>query len=266
MENINYMNIGFIGYGNMASAILKGILNNNLVPPKNISVYDINISKTADLSDINIYGSIEDVCKKSDIIFLCVKPDVLLSILPNFDEKNKAYISIAAGITQETLQKNLPKNSRVMRVMPNMPLLVGKGAVCIQAPNNLTDKENEFIEGIFSSIGCVEKVDGSLMDAVTGVSGSGPAYVYLFIKSLAEAGIKNGLPEDIAHNIALKTFEGACDMLRQTGRTPEELIDTVCSPGGTTLAAMQVFKENNIDRLIDDAVGACIKRSKELSK
>ena len=254
---------GFIGCGNMAAAIIGGMKQAGITE---FYVYDKDMEKCKVFDGAAVCENANSVAENADIIFLCVKPNILPAILEEITAEEKAFVSIAAGVRVEKIRQLLKPEARIMRIMPNTPLLVGKGAICIQAQTDLSQDEQAFIEEIFESIGIIEHVDGSLMDSVTGVSGSGPAYVYMFIDALAKAGAKHGLPEDISLRLAVQTFEGACEMLKQTGDTPSQLIHNVCSPGGTTIVAMKVFDMNETRGIIEWAVDACVAKSKELSK
>ncbi len=258
---------GFIGYGNMASAIVGGILANNVLPADLIFVYDQDHNKTNSLRGIHVCESVGDLAQHADIIFLCVKPNIIPAAAAEIKTDDKAVVSIAAGVRTEDLLLYIPANgTRTMRIMPNTPLMVGKGAICIQVPNNLLQGEKEFIYNIFSNLGIVEEVNEDRMDVVTGVSGSGPAYVYHFIDSLAKAGEANGLEYEQSLALAVQTFEGACAMLKQSdGKNPEQLIADVCSPGGTTIEAMDVFYKKDVAGIIREAVDACVRRTQELS-
>jgi len=256
---------GFIGYGNMASALISGILENHIIDGRSLAVYDSNSAKTSGLDNIKVCADIGELADFSDIIFLCVKPNMIQTVSSEINAEGKAVVSIAAGVRADDLYKYLPDGTRVMRIMPNTPLMVGKGAICVQKDHDFKALEREFVYDIFSHLGIVEEVDGALMDAVTGISGSGPAYVYLFMDSMAQAGQKNGLEYSQALRLAIQTFEGACEMLKKTGKSPSGLIDDVCSPGGTTLAAMEVFYKRETPAIIGEAVDRCVERSKELS-
>ena len=256
---------GFIGCGNMATAIINGILDKNIIKAQNINLYDLDNKKAIRFKGANVSQSIDQLAVNSDIIFLCVKPNVLQQVASKISAKGKAVVSIAAGVGTDKLFTWLPDDTRLLRIMPNTPLMVGKGASVFQQPDNLTDNEREFIYKVFSSLGTVEKVNADEMDAVTGISGSGPAYVYLFVDALAKAGEKQGLNADVSFSLALQTFNGACEMLKKSDKTPDSLIKDVCSPGGTTIEAMKVFEDENLRLLIEKAVEACVNRSKELS-
>ncbi|MEA4852666.1 MAG: pyrroline-5-carboxylate reductase [Christensenella sp.] len=254
---------GFIGCGNMATAIIKGMQKSDF---NDIYAFDADEKKVQALEGVSACASIEELSETVDIIFLCIKPNIIPMVVPEISVAGKAIVSIAAGVTVEKIQSLLKVDARIMRIMPNTPMLVGKGAICVQSPNNFSEEEAGFISEVFSSLGIVEYVDGSLMDCVTGVSGSGPAYVYMFIDALAKAGTKNGLDPQTALRLSIQTFEGACAMLEQTEETPSKLIHNVCSPGGTTLEAMKIFDINETRGIVEWAVDACIARSKELSK
>lgn len=254
---------GFIGCGNMAAAIIGGMKQAGITE---LYVYDKDVEKCKVFDGATVCENADSVVRSADIIFLCVKPNILPTVLKEITVEGRAFVSIAAGVTVEKIRELLGPTARIMRIMPNTPLLVGKGAICIQTPTDLSEDEQIFIEEIFSAIGIIEHVDESLMNSVTGVSGSGPAYVYMFIDALAKAGAKNGLSEEVSLRLAIQTFEGACEMLKQTGDTPSQLIHNVCSPGGTTIEAMKVFDMNETRRVIEWAVDACVAKSKELSK
>ncbi|MEA5002187.1 MAG: pyrroline-5-carboxylate reductase [Christensenella sp.] len=260
---MKHFKTGFIGCGNMASAIIKGMQK---AGESGIFVYDKDETKVKAFEDVTACASINELVQAADIIFLCVKPNIIPDVLSGIKTAGKAFVSIAAGVTDKKLRSYLRVDARIMRIMPNTPLLRGKGAICIQTPNDFTPEESDYIIGIFQSLGIVEFVDGSLMDSVTGVSGSGPAYVYMFIDALAKAGVKNGLEPDLALRLSVQTFEGACAMIRETDDTPEQLIKNVCSPGGTTIEAMKVFEDNNTYKIVEQAVDACVEKSRELSK
>ncbi len=259
---MEHFKTGFIGCGNMATAIIKGMQR---AGETDIFVYDKDENKANAVGQVTVCADIDELVCKADIIFLCVKPNVIPDVLTDIKTPGKAFVSIAAGVTDQKLRACLRTDARIMRIMPNTPLLKGKGAICIQTPNDFTPQEADYIIGIFRSLGLVEFVDGSLMDSVTGISGSGPAYVYMFIDALAKAGVKNGLEPDLALRLSVQTFEGACSMISETNDPPEQLIKNVCSPGGTTIEAMKVFEQNNTYKMIEDAVDACVRKSRELS-
>ena len=258
------LSVGFLGFGNMAKAIYRGIKIDN--PNQLIYLYDINAEQYKNCTNDHVCNNVNEFCEAADIIFLCVKPSILPNICKEITVNDKAFVSIAAGTAQEYLNAILPETSRVVRIMPNTPLMVNKGMVCIQTPNSLNKTEEKFITELFSRIGKVIKINGKDMDIVTGISGSGPAYVYLFIEAMIISAVNNGISKESAKELVLQTFEGACEMLRHTGKSPAQLIKDVCSPNGTTLAAIEVLKKYNIPNIIEQAVEAAAKRSKEISQ
>ncbi len=257
---------GFIGCGNMASAIINGILKHHILEPEDIFIYDKDPQKEPEFLGTHHCRSIEELALLSEVIFLCVKPNVIPEVLKEIRADKKAIVSIAAGIKTDRLSKALPPATRIMRIMPNTPLMAGKGASCIQIPNTFSEDENQFIYRIFSELGIVRECREDQMDAVTGVSGSGPAYVYLLIDALARAGEANGLSYQTALDLAVQTFEGGCAMLKTSPKEPGQLIRDVCSPGGTTLEAMKIFEAEDARGMMQKAVDACVRRSKELSE
>lgn len=256
--------VGFIGFGKIAKAIYYGIEKN--FPNQNTYIYDVNRNQIPNSASINVCSKISDLCQVADIIFVCVKPNIVPDICDEIQIKNKAFISVAAGITQEYLESKLPSDSRIARIMPNTPLLIGQGMVCIQTPNTLNRAEAEFISELFNKLGEVAYLKGDQMDIATGISGSGPAYIFFLIDALTKAGTLNGLTKEDSLQLTLQTFIGACKMVKETQETPEQLISDVCSPNGTTVAAMNVFYESNINEIINNAVSAATKRAKELSQ
>lgn len=259
--------IGFIGCGNMATAIISGIIKNNLVKSQNIYIYDINFEKSQKFcSSIssNFCESIEVLADKVDIIFLAVKPNAAVSVLNKIHVPNKAIVSIVAGFGYDKIKNSLSVNARLLRIMPNTPLLVGSGASAFAEPITLHSDELEFVKNIFSSLGIVCMVDESLIHAVTGLSGSGPAYAYMLIEGMIQAGEQQGLPYDLSLKLAAQTVMGAAQMVLNSEKTPEQLRIDVCSPGGTTLEAVSVFQNAGLLNIISDAVKAATEKSKVL--
>lgn len=257
---------GFIGCGNMAAAIIDGIVSNDVLQPGDIYLFDTDKAKLERFTGMQACPSVEALAESADVIFLCVKPGVVPAVLQGIKSGGKCIVSIAAGVKTDKMKRNLNVPAKLMRIMPNTPLMVGKGAVCVQTPNDFSEDEKSFIYSIFRPIGLITEVAAEDMDAVTGVSGSGPAYVYLFVDALARAGEGNGLAYEAALTLATQTFEGACAMLRESGKPPGQLIKEVCSPGGTTIEAMNVFEQRDVRGVIKEAVDACTEKSRQLSK
>jgi pyrroline-5-carboxylate reductase len=266
--------IGFIGAGNMAQAIISGIINAKVYKPKDIFITDIKI-KTAKLAR----SKYKVICAKDnphlaqsvDILVLSVKPQnmpfVLLQI-KNSMRKNLLIVSIAAGITTKQIQEMLG-NVAVVRVMPNTPALIGQGAAALYATKKGKCRLKE-VEKIFSAVGLAVVVnDEKLIDAVTAVSGSGPAYFFLMMEEMVKAAVKLGLKKETAEKLVLQTAKGAGLLAVKSageGISPDVLRKNVTSPNGTTEAALKIFAKRNFEKIVNDALAAAAKRSRELSK
>lgn len=252
----NELNLTFIGAGRMANAIVKGLLNNGY-ENKLISAYDISddaLAKFAKNIDIQTTTNLNDITN-NDCVILAVKPQNIKSAISANKEffENKLIISIAAGVKIETLQA-LTGNNRIIRVMPNTPALVGAGASAYALSKNITKKDAEFAENILNAIGKVYLIDEKLMDVVTGLSGSGPAYVFDFIQGLADGGVKEGLSRDIALQLAAQTTLGAAKMILELNEHPTVLKDQVTSPGGTTAAGLAKLEKKAFRGIVANAV------------
>lgn len=261
---MNYK-IGFIGAGKMAEALVKTILNNKITD--NIVTSDIDNNRLSYIKkelNIKTTNSNKEVLE-ADIIFLAVKPQVIDSVLDEIKETNKLVVSIAAGITLGYLESKL-KKARVVRVMPNTPCLVGEMAAGFSLGKKVEDEDVKIIEEILNSAGKAYLLEEELLDAVTALSGSGPAFIAYLLEGLIEAGIKEGLGKDIATELALQTCKGTAKLLQETGMTPKELIGMVSSPGGTTMEGMKVLKKSDITNTLNKTIEAATRRSKELGR
>ncbi len=263
--------IGFIGAGNMASAIIGGLLGNKLKSPNDILVFDLDKNKTSVMAEKGIASTSSgaELAEKSDIIVLAVKPqnydEVLEEIKSRVDE-NKIFVTIAAGISIGYVRKKLGKDCAGVRVMPNTPLLLGKGATAMCRSENISDDDFKEIYNMFALSGEVALLPEEQMNAVIAVNGSSPAYIYLFAKSMVDYAVSVGIDSETALKLVCKTLEGSAEMLRSGKDTPEELIQKVCSKGGTTIEAMNVLYDKNVPQAINEAMAACTKRAEELSK
>ena len=262
--------VGFIGGGNMAEAIIKGLLAGGMAP-RNIMVSDPVQERRALLSSALSVRTTDDnneVTQSSQLIILSIKPQMAASVLSGIESSvtpEKLILSIMAGISTTIIEESLPSGCRVIRAMPNTPALVQTGATAICGGRRTTGEDLALVTELFQLVGTVYQVGERQMDAVTGVSGSGPAYVFSFIEALADAGVKNGLPRDIATGLAVQTVLGSAQLLQQSGDHPAVLRDKVCSPGGTTIAALHTLENGRLHGLLMDAVDAAVKRSKELA-
>lgn len=262
--------IGFIGGGNMAEAIIKGLLAGG-VPADVIMVAEplplrrnfLSAEYAAVVSDDNL-----DVARKADIIILAVKPQMAGSVLSALEPAifpGRLLISIMAGISTTFIENALTKGLHVVRAMPNTPALIQSAATAICAGRNVDDVDMAVARSVFEQVGTVAEVAEKLMDAVTGLSGSGPAYVYTFIEALSDAGVKNGLARETATELALQTVLGAARMLLETGEHPALLREKVTSPGGTTIAAMHALEKGAFRGVVINAVDAACAKARELA-
>lgn len=251
--------LGFIGYGNMAKAIIGGILRSGILDRSQIATSD-PLCKDAD--GIFCTRDNDFVANNCDYLLLSVKPQVFKSI--DFTCSAECVISIMAGIDSEYIGKKLNMEGKVIRVMPNTPAQIGKGAAAI-AVNGLEEKHNAFCKAIFDSVGQAYFIPEDKFDAVTCVSGSGPAYAYYFAKAMIEGGVVNGLDKETSKKLTIDTIIGACEMIKANPDVPLGLlISNVCSKGGTTIEAVNVFENCQMDKIVIDAMTACRKRSEEL--
>lgn len=267
----NGIRFGVIGAGNMGEAILRGFIKSGNASGVSASVFDLDTAKCRSLEKnlgVKIASSLEALIDENDILLIAVKPNICTQIFrEQFDRfSEKAVISIAAGWGGERLERALPPHARILRVMPNTPAMIGEGMIVFESGDSLTNDERAFAQTLFGSVGDVISVEPKLMDAVTAVSGSGPAYVYLFIEALADGGVKAGLPRQIALKLAAQTVKGAALMVSETGAHPGELKDRVCSPGGTTIEAVAVLEQKGLRGAVIAAVEACREKSERLSK
>jgi pyrroline-5-carboxylate reductase len=264
--------LGIVGGGRMGSALIGGIISRSLVKAGHMIVSDALTERLDDLKKTYGIETTQDnrkVVKTSDIIILAVKPQTMPDVLKDIAsvyQQRKLVISIAAGIPTGRIEKYLKKKARVVRVMPNTPALIGEGAAVIARGAHATDADLKVTQQVFESVGISVIVDEGLMDAVTGLSGSGPAYGFLIIEALADAGVNLGLSRDIALKLSAQTMMGAAKLCLTGNKHPAELKDMVTSPGGTTIAGLKVLEEGKLRATLIAAVEAAALRSKELGK
>jgi pyrroline-5-carboxylate reductase len=262
------MHIGFIGSGRMASALLEGILRAGIAPAADIVLTDKIPAASEELARRTGAGARltnADVAADAGVLILCVKPgDVPEALREAGDLGGKLLISIAAGVRLGRLRELAQGNPRLIRVMPNTPALIGQGAAAYAAGEGATDEDMAVADRIFGAIGVAVRVKEELLDAVTGLSGSGPAFVYTVIEAMADGGVLMGLPRDIALRLASQTVLGAAAMVLQTGMHPAQLRDQVASPGGTTIAGLEALEDAGLRAALIGAVRAATERSGEL--
>ncbi len=261
----------FLGAGKMAAALAGGMVRNGC-PAGNITAYDVAKPAAAAFAAATggeaFTAEPERLAEAADIVLIAVKPQYLTEALKPFSGgvlSNKLIVSIVAGVTIETLT-GLTQSHRVIRVMPNTPALVGKGAAAYAVSAGVTDEDCRSVEAILGSVGYFCRLPEKLIDAVTGLSGSGPAYVFDFIQALSDGGVRCGLPRTEATKLAAMTVMGAAAMVVETGEHPSVLRDQVTSPGGTTIAGLVVLERAAFRSAAADAVAAATARSAELGK
>lgn len=264
--------IAFIGAGKMASAVIKGLLSSQSFDKNSIRAAEVNeetAKKAQNDLGISVFKDAKEAIKGADIILVATKPFVVEEILESLKSEiteKQLIVSIAAGITFEKIERILGANQRIVRVMPNTPALLeaGMSAVCKNSAAHLEDLEK--IVDIFSKIGKAIVCEEKDIDAVTGVSGSGPAFYYYIIEQIARAGEKLGLDYKTALELSAQTALGAAKMVLETGHTPEELIRMVTTPGGTTAEGNKVLAESNISAILFETVRKTAEKSAQMSK
>ncbi len=262
--------VGIIGAGNMGEAILKGIVEKTDIKPEEVIISDINSERLNVLVEKYGVAGTEDnrrLVNLSKIIFLVVKPKDLentLKPLKEYFKEDKILVSVLAGVKIKRIKQIIDKTP-VVRIMPNTPALIGEGAIGITFDKLIRNEDKNYLLNILSSVGLVLEFEESLMDAVTGLSGSGPAYVFNFIDSLAQGGVKVGLSYNDALNLAVQTVIGAAKMVKELGEHPSVLRDKVTSPAGTTIYGLHALEKGSFKNTVINAVEEATKRSKELS-
>ena len=264
--------VGFVGGGNMGEALIRGLVESNLVPPEHIHVTDVRADRVRQLAEQYGLRAVDGnvaLVKGADVVVLAVKPQIMAPVLretlPALGNR-PLLISLAAGVSTATIQSVLGKYPRLIRVMPNTPALVLQGVTAIAKTPGLEQDDLETAQEIFAAVGRVVVLDEEQLDAVTGLSGSGPAYVALVIEALADGGVKMGLDRATAMTLATQTVLGAAKLLAETGMHPGALKDMVSSPGGTTIAGIAALEEGGIRATFIRAVERATLRSRELGR
>jgi pyrroline-5-carboxylate reductase len=264
--------VGFLGAGNMGEALIKGLLAAKLVPADAIFATDVRPERLKELDrqyGIQVASANADLVRRADIVILAVKPQIMDAVATEIAPavtRRKLLISIAAGVATEKIRAHLPRDSRLIRVMPNTPALVLEGATAIAKADGLEPGDLDIAREIFGAVGRVVVLGEELIDAVTGLSGSGPAYVAIVIESLADGGVRMGLDRATAMTLATQTVLGAAKLLLETGLHPGALKDMVSSPGGTTIAGIAALEEGGLRTTFIKAVERATQRSRELGQ
>lgn len=261
--------IGFLGFGNMGGAVARGVVKAGIVPASGVLVFDPGLADDVlSAQGFRRAVSAEDVFRGADVVLLAVKPQVFKEVAATWKDlvsglSGKTVISVMAGIRTVQLREVFG-GLVVVRVMPNLGLSVGEGATAI-ATDGLAEEALALTEAVFRSAGATARVEEAHMDAVTAVSGSGPMYLFEFVESMTAAGVKTGLSREAAYTLVLQTIKGSLKLLETSSDTPEAWTKRVCSPGGTTLAALGVLQAEGFHGIVERAVAAAKKRSEELS-
>lgn len=265
--------LGILGTGNMAEAIFSGLIQKKIFKPSQIHGYDIHtnhLKKLARRYKIIPTSNVSDLIKQSNIILLSVKPQHMESLLESFKNQNlkgKLFLSIAAGLDTHYFEKKLGSKIRLIRLMPNTPVFLGLGATAYFANRNCTSADIRLAQKMFESVGIVKKVTKeNLLDTVTALSGSGPAFVYLFIDSLMKAAVKQGLKKQDAFELAIQTTKGAAAMLETSKEDVASLIQKVASKGGTTEAGLKILHQSKFPQIVRNCIQGATKRAKELRR
>ena len=277
-QNNSPPTVGFVGGGMMATALMKSLVSGGFLPASNVLVVDPSTAATDRVKiivgeDVNVLSSAVDLASKCDFVFLAVKPQYVQSVCSELAslEPNEygIVISIAAGVTLNTIEGAIARDgARVVRVMPNMPCLVGEMAAGYIGGTNITEEEIQSVGTLLNACGGISMRVGkeSLLDGVTGVSGSGPAYIFLVIEALADGGVKAGLARPVALKLAAQVVKGAATMVLETGSHPGVLKDQICSPGGTTIEAVEFLEKSGVRYAFAHAVDVVVQKSRALGK
>lgn len=265
------MKIGFVGSGKMATALVSGAADSGVFTREDILVSDAVpavAAKLAEAAKVTAVADNTELVAQADVLVLCVKPNDALDALRSLGlaAGPKLIISIVAGLPLAALQDAAGASARLVRVMPNTPALVHRGAAAYALGPNVSAADAEITEKLFGAVGVIVRVKEDLLDVVTGLSGSGPAYVYLFIEALSDAGVLMGLPRDLSLKLAAQTVAGAAQMVVETGRHPAALRDEVTSPGGTTIAGIEALEAGAVRSALMSAVRAATERARELGR
>ncbi|MBR6152998.1 MAG: pyrroline-5-carboxylate reductase [Treponema sp.] len=272
MKDLKNVKIGCIGSGTMGGALMSAMAKK--IGAKNISVTDVDFSKAkafAEKHGMSALDSNVKVAESSDVIFLAVKPAYVTSVLKEISgqiDENKVVVSMAAGVKLDTLEECFSYSAKfhIIRIMPNLPATVGEAMIALSPSKNVSDEETALVKELLDSAGKAEIVPEKLMDGVTAVSGSGPAYGFLFIEALADAAVRFGMPRAQAYVYAAQTLKGAAAMALEDGRSISELKDAVCSPAGTTIEGVIALEKNGFRNAVIEAATAAFNKSVELGK
>jgi pyrroline-5-carboxylate reductase len=267
------MKVGFIGFGRMGSVIAEGALRAGLIKRRDVIAYAPSPSTRRKIKKLGLALATDaaQVVRASEIVLLCVKPQKMADVFETLSTqtlgtRRRCFVSVAAGVTIKKLQARVGRPNTVIRVMPNTPALLGAGMSVVASGRGVASRHQAWVKKVLSSVGDVVTAPETWMDAVTALSGSGPAYVFYLAEALVEGAVKTGLPKETARRLVRQTIFGAGRMLKETGTDAAVLRHQVTSPGGTTAAAIEQFEKRKMKPLVAAALSAATKRSKELGK
>lgn len=267
------LKFAFLGAGNIANAIVGGLITKQLLPADCIYVYDLDKEKYKSdiMRRVNCCASAEEAVGAADLVLFALKPSVIGGVAKELslscpDFKTKTYISVAAGISSDYICKCFGTRVPVIRTMPNTPLLLGQGAVAVSHNDLVDEKVFRYVCRLLSGLAVIAVLDESYMNSIISVNGSSPAYVYLFYKAMLEGAVSQGIPADKASPLILQSIKGAVAMIERSGKDVDTLIKDVSSPGGTTIAALSVLDGADFCGTVAKAMQACTERAEEMSK
>ncbi len=262
------MKVGIIGCGNLGSSLIKGLQKAEALRSEEIMASDLREEKLSEFKKLGTEATTNNkkLVKLCETIFIAVKPDVVESVLNETREfsENKLFVSVAAGVSTKFIEAHT--KARVVRAMPNLCGAVGEMASCFSPGSRASREDEELVQSLLGSVGLTFKIDEKLMGAVTGLSGSGPAYFYFIIQALQEAGVELGLSSEVALKLAAQTAKGAGETILRGEKAPQELTKQVCTPKGTTIEGLKVLEKRKVADALKDAVKAAARRAKELSR
>ncbi|MGI6698052.1 MAG: pyrroline-5-carboxylate reductase [Clostridiales bacterium] len=264
--------LGFIGTGNMGSALIKGISASGLLKASDIYITDIDTKRVIELCEetgVNRLNSNAEVVEKTDVIILAVKPNIVEIALSDCKDKfdaKKILVSVAAGVPIKKYKGIIGEDKKVIRVMPNTPALVGEGMTLLSKCDKVTEDELKTVQDLFNCVGKTEILGENLMSEVIALTSSSPAYIFILIEAMADGAVLSGIPRPLAYKLAAQAVLGSAKMVLETGKHPGELKDQVCSPAGTTIAAVASLEDDAFRSTIIKAMEACTKRALELAK
>ncbi len=264
--------IGYIGVGNIGTPLVKGLIKSGTVKPEDVYIYDVDSFRVEELVKETGVTPCEDniqLVKECDYIVLAIKPVFVRQVLEEIKDvftKDKVLVSVVVGITTNTIKSILYDGAKVIRAIPNLPVMVGEGMTLIYFSKNITKEDRRIAKSLFECCGKVDELDEMLMSEVTSLTSSSPAYVFLLIEAMGDGAVQQGLPRRIAYKLAAQAVLGSAKMVLETKLHPAELKDQVCSPAGTTIEAVYALEKNGFRHLVMEAMAECTKKALEIAR